>query len=141
MERKKIKLTDLVERKVFAETSQGDIEVGKLGLGEIAGIMLSFPGVAKAMSKKDGVSNAERMKHLANDAPEAIPFIIAAGCGMPGDRGRKAARRLSAQDQIIVLLEIFDVSFPEGLNGFLGVIERAADKVAPEVEMPDLEAT
>lgn len=125
--KKRVQLTELAPRRSIVEISLGEIEVSKLGAGEIARLFLKYPALQKIGSGKIST------KAIAGAAPEAIPEIIALATG-DGDDGIQGARALDAGDQLILLSEVFKISFPKGLSGFLAQVATAMEALAPQPE-------
>lgn len=112
--KKRVQLTDLVDRKVVVEISAGEIEVGKIHAGHLARLLISYPALQKIGRGKDAIKPVE----IARVAPDAIPEIISLACGY-GNEGISGARSLDAADQISILATIFRISFPKGVPDFL----------------------
>lgn len=128
----RIKLTDIAPRTTVVKISAGEIEVGKISAGEIAALALRFPALA-ALVGAEG-SGPAVAKLLSEAAPEALPAIVAMACGMPGRRGEEGAKSLLAVDQLKILAEIAENSFPDGIASFFEALEELSAKIAPEQE-------
>lgn len=129
--KKRVQLTELAPRRSVVQISIGEIEIGKLGAGELARLFLRYPALQQVGSGKISA------KALAGAAPEAIPEIIAMATG-DGDDGIQGARALDAGDQLLILSEAFKISFPQGLAGFFAQVAAAMKALSPKVE-PDPE--
>lgn len=131
VKKKRVQLTELAPRRSIVEISLGEIEVSKLGAGEIARLFLKYPELQKIGSGKIST------KAIAASAPEAVPEIIALATG-DGDEGILGARALDAGDQLILLSEIFKISFPKGLAGFFAQVATAMRALSPQPEPENL---
>lgn len=123
--KKRVQLTDLVDRKVVVEIAAGEIEVGKLHAGHLARLLISYPALQKIGGGKDGIKPAE----IAKAAPDAIPEIIALACGY-GDEGIDGAKALDAADQLSILATVFRISFPRGVPDFLARLAKTMKMLA-----------
>lgn len=127
VKKKRVQLTELAPRRSVVQISIGEIEIGKLGAGELAGLFLRYPALQQVGSGKISA------KSLAGAAPEAIPEIIAMATG-DGDEGIPGARSLDAGDQLLILSEIFRISFPAGLAGFFAQVAAAMKALSPKAD-------
>lgn len=118
--KKRVQLTDLVSHKAVVEIQAGEIEVGKIGAGHLARLLINYPALQSVGGGKGGINVAA----LAKAAPDAIPEIISLACGT-GDDGIAGAESLDAADQISMLAAIFKISFPKGVPDFLERIAKA----------------
>lgn len=110
--KKRVQVTDLAPRSSVVATSVGEVVVHKLGAGELVSLFLTYPSLRTIGSGKLNVAQ------LADDCPEAIPEIISRGLGI-GDEGINGVRALDPCDQLLILIEIVEVTFPEGVKSFL----------------------
>lgn len=123
--KKRVQLTELAPRRSVVQISIGEIEIGKLGAGELARLFLRYPALRQVGSGKISAKN------LAGAAPEAVPEIIAMATG-DGDDGILGARSLDAGDQLLILSEVFKILFPQGLAGFFAQVAAAMKALSPQ---------
>lgn len=131
VKKKRVQLTELAPRRSVVQISIGEIEVGKLGAGEIARLFLRYPELKQIGSGKI------QAKAIAASAPDAIPEIIALSTG-DGDDGILGAKALDATDQLIVLAEIFRISLPMGVAGFFAQVAPVMQALVPRQETENL---
>lgn len=93
-------------------------------------MLILFPAI-RAILRGEEV-DAQSLIQLAQEAPDAIPYLISAGCGLPGSAGMRAARNLLAVDQVRLVSKIIDISFPEGSESFFDAVERLLPPIAPQ---------
>lgn len=110
--KKRVQIIDLAPRSSVVQISIGEVEVSKLGAGELVRLFLNYPSLRAVGSGKIDV------QALASDCPGAIPEIISLGTGN-GDEGINGANALDACDQLLILTEIIEISFPNGVRSFL----------------------
>lgn len=133
-DRKKIRLTDLVEPEAYAELSVGDLQVHKLGAGDIANILLKFPALLTVF--ESGKISPSTLPVLGDSAPEAVPTLVALAAGMPGKKGVTQAKILSATDQVKVIKKALEISMPGGIENFFDDLAQLMEGLAPVPEAP-----
>lgn len=129
-----VDLTKIAPRKTYCQTSIGKIEIRKIGVGDIAAIMLKYPQIGalfRDAKKSIGLNT------IAGSVPEAIPEIIAYGTPAKLD-SLPGILELDAGDQIKLFAEVFNNSFPGGITGFfqvateaMGMLQKNAVKGTP----------
>lgn len=124
-----ISLADVVAVEEYADLTRGRMRIHLLGAGDIAQMLILFPAL-RAVLRGDEL-DGQGLVRLAQEAPDAIPYLISCGCGMPGHAGMRAARNLNAADQMRLVRRIIDVSFPGGSSDFFEEVERLIPPVAP----------
>lgn len=127
--KKRVQLTELAPRRSVVVISIGEIEISKLGAGELARLFLKYPALQSVGSGKISASA------LATAAPGAIPEIIALAAG-DGDDGIAGAKSLDAGDQLLIISEIFRITFPQGLAGFFGQVTGAMKALSSRPDSP-----
>lgn len=111
------------------ELSRGKMSIRGLGAGEIGALILRFPDLLDAAEG----DNETLIGALTRNARGVVPALISLAADMPGERGEQAARRLSATDQVKAIAKIVELTFPEGIAGFLEEVQALAP-AAPEPE-------
>lgn len=120
------------------ELSRGRMSLRGLGAGEIGALILRFPDLIDAAEGGD----ADLIGALTRNARGVVPAIVAMAADMPGERGEEAARRLSATDQVKCVAKIVDLTFPEGIAGFLAEVQALAPaEPEPDPDQPELPMT
>lgn len=88
-------------------------------------ILQRFPEVRKIVSQK---GNEVSSQDLINLAPEAVACVIAAGCGMPGNKdAEQVASELGVGEQLELLDVIFRLTFPTGFGPFVEKLMKLAE--------------
>lgn len=123
-------LLDIVPETKTVTVQGKDIEVFGVSTRGIAHLIGTFPELKKALAGKKQDFTPERLMKLL---PDCVASIIAAGCGMPGDKeAEKLADKLSASDQLDLLEAIIKLTMPDGVGPFverlnaLGLLGRPA---------------
>ncbi|UFM66800.1 hypothetical protein LOS78_12775 [Paracoccus sp. MA] len=117
-----VSLLDIAPLEFHAELSVGKVRVYRLGAGDIAQMFLIFPGIRAIFS--DRPAGPGEMVRLAQELPDAIPYLVSYACGLRGPDGIAAARNLPAADQMIVIEKVKEISLPEGGRDFFAAAER-----------------
>lgn len=93
-----------------------DLPVFGVSAKGIAILMERFPEVQKMLA---GDSAGITPSAILAKAPEAVAFLIAAGCGHPGEADHEAAAaKLAAGDQMAILEKVFALTMPQGVGPF-----------------------
>ncbi len=97
------------------------IEVRKLSLRQIAGLLHQFPALGDLANGKSVAAT-----DIAVAAPEAIGAIIAAGVGKPNDAETLAEidDKVDVYDQITLLEGIADITLPGGVGPLMERLAR-----------------
>lgn len=102
----------------------------------IAVLLQRFPLVRQVLSGKTADLTAEKIVELI---PDAIPVLIAAGTGNPGNAEEEArADKLGVEDQWNLLQKIFALTMPGGVGPFVAKLSAMVDSVPVKfMSIPD----
>jgi hypothetical protein len=125
-------MADLLD--IAPSTSVGTVAIGeheitvhRLSSDAIAYIISRFPEVAQMGGTGD---NFNFMVRLFAGFIGATGAIIAAGCGHLGEeKYEKAAKALSLEEQMDVVLAIMDLTFPNGIAAYFESLTNLANRV------------
>lgn len=104
------------------ETVRGkDVEVKGVSGEELFHLLDSFPELRKLFS---GGGATLKPEQLVKQVPVAVAAIIAAATGTPGDKkAMEVARTLSVGEQAQLIVAIWDLTFPKGVQSFIAALE------------------
>lgn len=129
-------LLDIAPETATIKIQGKDVSVYGVSARGIAYLAAKYPEVKKVLAGKEfkGVS-PERLVDLV---PDAIASIIAAGCGMPGDKKAEAiADKLPTGDQVNLLTEIIRLTMPDGFGPFVERLRAVGSLVPQPGVVPD----
>lgn len=142
MSRNIISIEDLIGDEHYADLRSGSVKIRPLGVGEIAGMTLTWPGIGAVLRGSE--VRAETLASISRDLPDAVPYMLSLSLGMGGWPGIPMVRRMSATDQMTVLNGMYDITFPDGVGPFFQEVDKLMPPVAPpeargnpEPEHPD----
>jgi hypothetical protein len=107
-----VALVDIVPQRRTVQLAAGELELGGLGLRQIADLFVTFPSLRNFF-----VPNAPEvgLEELILLAPDAIGTIIAEAAGQPEAAGKIAGSMMLAPDEVLdCLIAIRDLTFPRG---------------------------
>lgn len=112
-------LLDIVPTRITVPVGTTTIEVSDIPFEDLVEILTRFPEVV-GLFMGQGRDNPELVGQLLFKAPKAVGAIIAAGIGKLGDEAEeKAARRLSVEAQLDLLVAIYKATMPRGPRPFV----------------------
>lgn len=123
-------LVDIIPAVKQVKVGKEMVDVTGISAEGIAVLLRRFPSVQRIMT---GFAHQVKPEEMARLIPEAIPAVIAAGCGSPEDKKAEAiAAKLPLSTQMDLLEAIMEVTMPEGFAPFVERLEAIGLVVAAQ---------
>lgn len=120
-------LLDIGSLTVTTDIRGVQVEVSGISGESFLHLLDRYPEFRKVMS---GGAVTPDVSVLMKQAPGAVGAVIAAACGNFGDpKAEEIARKLSIGEQGEILLKIWTLTFPRGVQNFIEALEGLAKQV------------